>query len=192
MAMGLETLFVRALAPAHLADAIVGDLYERKAALAQTLGEARALAVCRAEALRSLPSLAAYRAAQSFLDDWTVALPVAAVICALCVATIPFWEHLGMGSGGYHVLRLFVIGLILGSIPRTSGLSFVFLLLLIGISDGVIDARKADAGWHVFTDASLYRTLWIDAISMAAALGPLRAIRFMKSSSTSAASPSKE
>lgn len=173
MPMDLEALLLRAIAPAHLADAIIGDLCERRAALTESLGETRALAVCRAEALRSLPSLMAYRASQSFSDNWMVALPVAAVICALCVVTIPFWDHVGMG-GGYHVLRLFVIGLILGCIPRASTLSFTFLLLLIGISDSVIDARELDAGWHVLTDSNLYQGLLIDAASMAAALTALR------------------
>lgn len=174
--MNVETLLVRTFAPAHLADAIVGDLCERRAALTQTLGEARAIAVCRAETLRSLLPLATYRAAQSLSDDWMVALPVAAIVCASCVATIPFWEHLGMGGGVYHVLRLIVIGLILGCVPRTSTLSFAFLMLLIGISDGVLDARKFDIGWRVLGDSDLYRLLWIDAISMAAGLAPLRVL----------------
>lgn len=174
MAMDLEALLVRAIAPPHLADAIIGDLCERRAALTQSLGEARARTVCRAEALRSLPSLVTYRASQSFVDNWMVALPVAAVICALCVASIPFWDHLGMGGGGYHMLRLFVIGLILACIPRASTLSFALLLLLIGISDSVIDGRELDVGWHVLADSSLYKGLLIDAASMAAALATLR------------------
>jgi hypothetical protein len=172
--MDLEALLLRAIAPAHLADPIIGDLYERHAALAQTLGEARALAVCRAEALRSLPSLAAYRAWQALADNWIVALPAAAIICASCVIAIPFWDHVGMGGGWYHLLRLFVIGLILGCIPRASTLSVAFLLLLIGISNSVIDARELNAGWRVLVDSSLYRGLSIDAAAMAAALTALR------------------
>jgi hypothetical protein len=115
-----------------------------------------------------------------------VALSVAAVICASCVATIPFWDHLGMGGGVYHVLRLFVIGLVLGCMPRTASLSFAFLLLLIGVSDAVIDARQLGIDWHVLADANLYRGLAIDATSMAAALGSLHVVRSIRRTKVSA------
>lgn len=174
VAIHLEALLLRAVAPPHLADAVIGDLCERRAALAQTLGEARALAVYRAEALRSIPSLAAHRALQSLADNSTIALPVAAIICALCVALIPFWSHFGMEGGVYHILRLFAIGLVLGRMLRASSLSFVFLLLLIGISDAAIDARQFDVGWQVLTDSELYRTLLIDGVAMAAGLTAVR------------------
>jgi hypothetical protein len=47
MAMDIEAALVRAIAPSDLADAIIGDLHESHAALAQTLGEEKALASCR-------------------------------------------------------------------------------------------------------------------------------------------------
>lgn len=96
------------------------------------------------------------------------ALPVAAIICALCLVSIPFWNHLGMGGGVYHVLRLFLIGLVLGRVPRASTFAFASLLLLIGISDAAIDAHQFGIPW-VLTDSDLYRTLAIDAACMGAA-----------------------
>lgn len=177
MSADIEALLLRIAAPAHLADAIVGDLYERRAELARSRGYARARAVTRAEALRSLPSLMLYRAWLALAGDWMVALPVAAIICAVCVVTIPLWDHLGMGSGVFHMLRLFVIGLILGCIPRASVLGFAFLLLLIGISDGALDARQFDSAWQLLTDSSLYRALSTDAAAMAAALAAVSVVK---------------
>jgi hypothetical protein len=180
MTMDFEALLVRAVAPAHLADTVVGDLYERRARLSQTLGEARAQTAYRAEALRSLPSLATYRVVQSLAGNWILALAVAAVICALCFAAIPFWDRLGMGGAGYHVLRMVFIGLILGCIPRASVLSFTFLLLLIGASDAVVDAREFDVGWHILTQSSLYLGLLLDAVAMAAALAALQIVKSIR------------
>jgi hypothetical protein len=68
----------------------------------------------------SLGALIVYRVSQTLAGNWTVALPVAAVIGAVCLVTIPFRHHLGMAGGG------------------ASTLSFAFLLLLIGISDAMI------------------------------------------------------
>lgn len=178
MAMQLETMLVRAVAPAHLADAVIGDLHERRAALAESMGAARAGAICRAEALRSLPPLAACAASRALTENWLTASTVAAVICALCIAAIPLWDRIGFGGPVYHVLRLALIGLILGSIPRASSLSFAFLLLLIGISDGVIDAYQLGLGWRVLGDAGLYAGLFVDGAAMASTLIILRIVRW--------------
>jgi hypothetical protein len=180
MAVGIEALLVRAIAPAHLADAIVGDLCERRLTLAQTLGEARAMAVCRADALRSLPSLATYSASRSLAENWMVALITSAVICALCVAAIPLWDHIGLGSMGYHVLRLALIGLILGCIPRASTLSCAFLLLMIGVTDCVIDARDLGIGWRALSEAHLYFGLFVDGVAMASTLTALRLVKLIR------------
>ena len=180
--MEIEALLLRACAPQHLADAIAGDLYERRAALAQSLGETRALAACRAELLRSLPPLIAYRASQSLAENWAVALPVSAAICALCLVTIPFWNHLGMGGGIYHVLRLVAIGLGLACIPRASTLAFAFLIVLIGVSDGVIDASEFGGYWQALTHSNLYQALLVDAVSMAAAIATVRAVSLTRRS----------
>lgn len=177
MAKDIEAAVLRAVAPAHLADAILGDLCERRALLVQTLGEEKALAVCRADALRSLPSLALHAASQALTDNWIVALTAAAVTWALCVAAIPFWPSIGFGGTGYHVLRLAVIGLTLGCIPRASTLSCAFLLLLIGISNGAIDARATDSGWHVLSGTQLYAGLLLDGAAMASMLIALRVMR---------------
>lgn len=147
METGLDSLLVRLVAPPHLADAIIGDMRERNAGVG--------------EILCSLPPLIGYRASRTLEDNWTVALPVAAIICAVCLITIPFWSRLGMAGGLYHAARLFIIGLVLGWIPRASTLSFAFLLFLIGISDAVIGAHN------------LCLTLLVDAASMAAALATL-------------------
>jgi hypothetical protein len=140
--MDIEAALVRALAPSYLADAIIGDLHERRVALARTLGETKASAACRGDVVRSLFSLVAYRAARALADDWVFALMCAAVTCALCVVTIPLWGRIGMGGEAYHVVRLALIGLILGGIPRASALSCLFLLVLIGVTDWTIDARE--------------------------------------------------
>ena len=182
MAMEIETALVRAFAPSDLADAIVGDLYERRAALAQTLGDAEAAAVCRNDALRSLFSLLTCSASRALADDWLFALAAAAVTCALCVAAIPLWGQIGMGGEGYHVLRLALIGLVLGCIPRASALSCAFLLLLIGASDWAIDARQTASGWYAFTDVKNYLLVLQDGIVMASALLILRLGKFVRTS----------
>ena len=142
MAMDIEAALLRAIAAPELADAIIGDLHERRAALAASLGEARALDACRSDVLRSIPSLVACSTMRAFIDNWLFALAAASLTCALCFATIPFWDHLGMGSGVYHILRLAAIGLALGCIPRASALSCFFLLLLIGVADWAIDPQR--------------------------------------------------
>lgn len=185
IAMDVDALLVRAVAPAHLADAIIGDLSERRTALAQTHGHLRARAICRAEALRSLPSLATHNALRSLEDNWRIALVAAAAICALCVVTIPLWDQIGMGGAAYHVLRLAIIGLVLGCIPRASTLSCAFLLLLIAITNGVIDARELDVGWRVFSNAHLYVGLFVDGAAMASALLALRITQLSQASLSS-------
>ncbi len=139
--LDVATALVRAAAPAGLADAIAGDLHERRAALAQTAGAAAALAAYRRDVLRSLASLIAYGASRALADNWAFALAAAAATCALCVATIPLWGHIGMGGAGYHLLRLAAIGLVLGCIPRASALSCIFLLFLIAFADWAMGAR---------------------------------------------------
>jgi uncharacterized protein YqgC (DUF456 family) len=159
VAMDLEALLVRALAPAHLAESVLGDLRERKGS---------------GDLVRSLWPLAVYRVSQSFANNWVFALAVAGVICALCDATIPVWKYLGMAGGNAHVVRLAVIGCILGGLSRASTLGFIFLMLLIAVSDGIIDARQFDAGWRVVTDPTLYQGLLVDAAAMIAGLFALR------------------
>lgn len=178
--MDVEAALVHAIAPRHLADAIIGDLCERRAALAQTLGDERALAVYRADALRSLPSLAANCAAQALTDNWLFALGAAAVIWALCVAAIPLWDQVGLGGVGYHVLRLAVIGLFLGCMPRASTLSCAFLLVLIGISNCAIDARETTGVWRVLSENTYYFGLLLDGAAMASMLIVLRIARIVR------------
>jgi hypothetical protein len=180
--MDIEASLVRAFAPSDLADAIIGDLHERRAALAQTLGEAKALAACRSDVLRSLLSLLACGASRALADNWLFALAAAAVTCASCVATIPLWGHIGMGGEGYHLLRLALIGLVLGCIPRASTLSCAFLLLLIGISDWAIFARETANGLHALAEARLYLLLLQDGAAMASMLVVLRLFRLIRAS----------
>jgi hypothetical protein len=170
MAIDIEAALVRAIAPSELADAIIGDLYERRVALARILGDAKASDVCRADVLRSLPTLVTYSASRTFSDNWTFALAAAAVTCAFCVATIPLWSHIGMGGGGYHLVRLAIIGLILGSIPRASSLSCLFLIVLIGIADRAMDAHN------------IYRLLLEDGVAMASMLVALLLVSFVRTS----------
>jgi hypothetical protein len=179
MAMDIEAAFVSVLAPPHLADAIIGDLRERRAALAQSAGDKKAFAIYRADAIRSLPSLAAHCAWQALAQNWTFALTAAAVICALCVAAIPLWDRLGFAGFGYHVLRLAVIGLILGRIPRASSLSCAFLLLLIGISNCAIDTRD-NSVWRVLSGGEFYYGLLVDGVAMGSALLMLRTVTFIR------------
>ena len=178
--MHIETALVRAIAPPGLADAIVGDLHERHAALAEALGDSKALAICRSDVLRSLLSLLAYGVSRALVDNWAPAFASAAVTCAVCVATIPLWSHIGMGGTGYHLLRLAIIGLVLGCIPRASTLSCCFLLLLIGVSDWAIDARETANVWYVLTDAKIYSLLLQDGFSMASMLVLLRLVRLIR------------
>jgi hypothetical protein len=175
MAMDIEAALVRAIAPSDLADAIIGDLHERRRALAQTLGDAKALAACRSDLLRSLISLLAYSASRTLADNWVFALASAAVTCALCVATIPLWGHIGLGGAGYHLLRLAIIGLVLGCIPRASTLSCLFLLLLIGIADWAIGARET------------YQLLLQDGVTMASMLIVLQLVRLIRTSKSTRA-----
>jgi len=168
MAMDIETALVRAIAPSDLADAIVGDLHERRAALVQTHGEAKAWAICRSDILRSLLPLLACSASRALADNWAFALASAAVTCALCFATIPLWDLLGMGGIGYHILRLAIIGLVLGSIPRASTMSCLFLLLLIGVADWAIGAHET------------YFLLVQDGTAMASMLIALRLVKMIR------------
>jgi hypothetical protein len=178
--MDVEAALVRAFAPPGLADAIVGDLHERRAALARTVGEAKALAACRSDVLRSLLSLVAYGASRALADNWLFALAAAAVTCAFCVATIPLWEHVGMGGAGYHLLRLALIGLVLGCIPRASALSCAFLLVMIGVSDWAIFAREAGNGLQALAETRLYFFLLQDGIAMATMLAVLRLLKLVR------------
>lgn len=180
MPIDVESALVHAVAPRHLADAIVGDLRERRARLARTLGNKKAAAAYRADALRSLPSLAASSAAQALCDNWIFALAAASVIWALCVAAIPLWDRVGLGGAGYHVLRLAIIGLVLGCMPRASALSCAFLLALIGISNCAIDAREADSVWRVFSENTYYCGLLLDGAAMASMLVALRIARVVR------------
>ena len=180
MAMDIEKTLLRAFAPPHLADAIVGDMIERRTILSRTLGEKRAVAVCRADALRSLPSLALHAAWQILSDNWTVALTAAALTDALCIALIPFWDRIGFGGAAYHVLRLAIIGLALGCIPRASSLSCALLLLLIGISNCAIDARETGSVWHVLAGTHLYAGLLLDGAALASMLVALRVMRVVR------------
>lgn len=157
MTIDIEAALVRAIAPPGLADAIIGDLYER-----------RSLAAHRNDVLRSLVSLLAYNASRALADNWAFALASAALTWAWCVATIPLWGHIGMGGEGYHLLRLAIIGLVLGRIPRASTLSCTFLLLLIGVSDWAIHARDT-----IFL-------LTQDGIAMGSMLMVLRLLRVIR------------
>lgn len=170
MAMDIEAALVRAIAPPHLADAIVGDLHERRAKLAQALGDAEASAASRSDAMRSLVALLAYGVSRTLADNGVFAFVCAAVTCALCVGTIPLWNHLGMGGAVYHLLRLAVIGLVLGCIPRASTLSCAFLLALIGVCDWAMAAQ----------DTSFL--LVQDGIAMASMLALLRIGRTIRTS----------
>lgn len=178
--MDVEAALVHAIAPRHLADAIVGDLCERRATLAQTQGYERALAVYRADALRSLPSLAANCAAQALADNWIFALSAAAAIWVLCVAAIPLWDHIGFGGVGYHVLRLALIGLFLGCMPRASTLSCAFLLALIALSNCAIDAREAGSVARVLSENDYYFGLLLDGAAMTFMLVVLRIARIAR------------
>jgi hypothetical protein len=80
--------------------------------------------VTRSDVLRSLLSLLTYGASRALADNWVFALACAAVTCALCVATIPLWGHIGKGGAGYHLLRLAIIGLVLGCIPPRVNMSW--------------------------------------------------------------------
>ena len=73
-----------------------------------------------------------------------------------------------MGGVGYHVLRLALIGLVLGRMPRASTLSCAFLLLLIGVSDWAMGARDT------------YFLVLQDGIIMASMLIVLRLIRLIR------------
>ena len=128
-------------------------------------GVAKAQAACRIDVLRSLVALLAYNASRALADNGAFAFAAAAVTCALCVATIPLWGHIGMGGAGYHLLRLALIGLVLGCIPRASTLSCAFLLLLIGIADCAMGARDTTA------------LLLQDGATMASMLVVLRLVR---------------
>jgi hypothetical protein len=184
MGMNIEVALVRAIAPSDLADTIIGDLHESHAALAETLGDAKALATCRGDVLRSLPSLLTYSASRVLADNWVFALASAAVTCALCVATIPLWGHIGLGGAGYHLLRLAIIGLVLGCIPRASTLSCIFLLLLIGVSDWTIDALETGSGWHVLARKTTYFLVLQDGVIMASMLIVLQIVRLIRISSS--------
>ena len=168
MTMTVAAALVRAIAPSDLADAIVGDLHERRAALVQTRGEVQASASCRSDILRSLLPLLACGASRALADNWVFALAAAAVTCAGCFATIPLWDHLGLGGTGYHLLRLAVIGLILGCIPRASALSCLFLLALIAAADWTIGAH------HV------YFLLLQDGAAMTSVLVAVRTVRYIR------------
>jgi hypothetical protein len=180
MTLDVEAALVRAVAPSDRADAISGDLHERRAALALAVGDAKALTICRGDVLRSLRSLLAYNVSRALADNWAFALAWAAGTCALCVATIPLWGHIGMGGTGYHLLRLAIIGLVLGCIPRASTLSCFFLLLLIGISDWAIDARETANYWYALTDARIHFLLLQDGLSMASMLILLRLVKSIR------------
>jgi hypothetical protein len=185
--MDIEAALLGLIAPAHLADPIIGDLRERRAALEQTVGVKKASAIYRSDAIRSLPSLAVHSARQVLEENWTFALAAAAVIWALCIAAIPIWDRLGFGGFGYHVVRLAMIGLILGRIPRASSLSCAFLLLLIGLSNCAIDTRQSGSVWHVLSGTELYYGLLVDGAAMASMLLMLRIakfVRFLRSYST--------
>ncbi len=178
MALNIEIALVRAIAPPHLADAIIGDLHESRATLARTRGDDGALVAYRNDLLRSLLSLLAYGASRTLANNWGFALVSAAVTCALCVATIPLWDHIGLGGAGYHLLRLALIGLVLGCIPRASTLSCLFLLLLIAVSDFMIEARAATNGLHAL--GQTFTLVLQDGIIMGAMLIALHSIRVMR------------
>ena len=173
MARELEAALVRAFAPADLADAILGDLHERRAMLAEQLGDAEASAACRSDVWRSLVALLVYGGSRTLADNGVCAFVCAAVTCALCVVTIPLWGHIGMGGAGYHLLRLAVIGLVLGSIPRASTLSCALLLVLIGACDWAMNAH--DTSFLVLQDG----------VVMASMLALLRLVRTIRTSITS-------
>jgi hypothetical protein len=166
--MNIEAALVRAIAPSDLAEAVVGDLHELRTARTQALGDAKAAAARRSDVLRSLLSLLAYNFSRAFEENWFFALVAASVTCAACVATIPLWGHIGMGGAGYHLLRLALIGLVLGCIPRASTLSCAFLLLLIGISDCAM--RAHDTYFLVLQDGTI----------MASVLVVLRLVRLVR------------
>ncbi len=177
MPLPVEIALVRAIAPPHLADAIIGDLHESRAT-ARTGGDDRALATCRGDLVRSLPSLLAYGAAQTLADNWRFALVSAAVTCALCLATLPLWDHIGFGGAGYHLVRLALIGLVLGCVPRASTLSCIFLLVLIGVSDFTIYAHETANALHAI--AQTLTLVVQDGIMLGSMLVVLQSIRVMR------------
>jgi hypothetical protein len=181
--MNIEAALVRAIAAPDLADAIIGDLHESHAALAQTLGDAKALATCRRNVLRSLLSLLTYNASRALADNWAFALAAAAVTCAWCFATIPLWGHIGLKGPGFHLLRLAIIGLTLGCIPRASTLSCIFLLLLIGASDWTLDVHETASVWYVLPEHT-YILVLQDGITIASMLVILHVVRFIRSFSS--------
>lgn len=161
----LVSAIVHAIAPPHLAEPIIGDLRERP---------------CTRDALHTLLSLAAYGVQRAIIENWTVALTAAVVTCALCDAAIPMWGPIGLGAPVYHVLRLVLIGLILGCIPRASAFSCALLLALIAASNLVIDARQAESVVRVLSQDAYYRTLLIDGTAMGCSLLALRLLGLIR------------
>ena len=179
MLIDLTGTLVRMVAPVHLADAILGDLQERRRTLAQSIGAERAHATYLRDALHSVPALAVHNATIILASNWAIAAVAAVPICVACYATIPLWDQIGLGGPLWHVARLALIGLTLGSFPRASTLSCAFLLLMIAVGNWSIDAREI-GGWHVFTQSYYYAGLLVDGTAMAASLMFLRALRFVR------------
>ena len=90
------------------------------------------------------------------------------------------WGPIGLGAPVYHVLRLVLIGLILGCIPRASAFSCALLLALIAASNLVIDARQAESVVRVLSQDAYYRTLLIDGTAMGCSLLALRLLGLIR------------
>jgi hypothetical protein len=118
-------------------------------------------------------------ASVTLATNWAIAVVAAVPICVACYATIPLWDQIGLGGPLWHLARLALIGLTLGSFPRASALSCAFLLLMIGAGNWSIDAREI-GGWHVFAQSYYYAGLIVDGAAMAASLIFLGALRFVR------------
>lgn len=190
MAMDIESVLILAVAPEQLVDAIIGDMRERRAALAQTLGEGRARATYRNDALRSVPPLAVQTAARLFASDWMFALGAAIVALAILVGAgltfggIPLWGHFVLTGVGYRMFNAAIAASILCCIPRLGVPSCAFLLVLTGIFNVVSGAATPGVGWHIITSDWIYRNLLYDGIGIASAavvVGLLKLIRRSRS-----------
>ena len=81
-------------------------------------------------------------------------------------------------------MRLAIIGVVLGCIPRASTLSCFFLVWLILIADWTIDARQTASGWHVLAAGSTYVLVLQDGIIMTAMLVAVHIVRMLRTSSS--------
>ena len=188
MQIDIESILILAVAPGHLVDAIIGDMRERRVALAQTFGEGRAHAMYRADAFRSVPPLAAQAVSRVFASNWTFALGAAIVGLAILLAGSLFWGQFALNNYFeglcYRMLDAAVVASVLCCIPRVGMPSCAFLLVLTGIYNIVSGAVQPGVGWHIMTSNWIYENLLLDGVGIACAtalLGLLRLIRRSRS-----------